>query len=495
MQLQRKSIKSHNSGEISVYLCIVFTLLVSMVISAVGAAKRAAVQTLFECAVENMLCSVFGEYNRELLERYDVFFIDLSYLSNSPDLMNLESRMNMYLYDNLHPEEGTALLSYSDITDITGCNVYLTGYEFATDNLGKPFINAATDYMKNLVGVSDVANIKDLISVFDSYEISEERFNEIKAETISGIERVETETWEQTEVKESLKALLIPSVEFAVLMGNKMFSVSTEQINVLDTVSFRLKKTGTGTDNDTEYDLLDGIYFNEYILSKFGTFISPKEDTKLKYEAEYILNGLGNDYYNLLQTEKTMFGLRVAEDMIALNLADDKMEAIRAVTEPIAAALELPEIVLTQAVAFLWAFAEAITDVWELLDGEKVPFIKKSEQFNVSMEGIIPFATEMIEKQIEIGDEIPKEETDVETEIPNIELSYTDYLRIMLYSRPQALKVYKVMDLIEINLRNCGTGENAFFRFDCCVDKIKVKVSCETGDGLSFVTEKTYSYI
>lgn len=495
MRLQRKSIKLHSSGEISVYLSLVFTLMISIVISAVGTVRRAAVQTLFECATENMLCSVFAEYNRELLERYDVFFIDLSYLSNSPDPMNLESRMNMYLNDNLHPEEGTRFLSYSDFTDVTACNVSLTGYELATDNLGRPFVNAVTDYMKNLVGVQDVENIANLISVFDSYEISEKKYNEIQEETVSKIENIEADSWEQTKIKEGLQTLAIPSLEFASILGNNMFSVSTEQINISDTLSFRKKEKGTGIDNEADYDLLNGIYFNEYIMSKFGTFTSPKDNTKLKYEVEHILYGTGSDYYNLKQTTKTIFYLRVLEDMVALNLAEDKMGAIRTITEPIAAILEIPEIILTEVVVYLWAYAEGISDMWILLDGEKVPFIKKSEQFNISVEGIIPFGIEMIEGELEIGDELPKEETVTTEDIPDFELSYTDYIRVMLNLDPPISTAYKVMDVIEANLRNCGSGENEFFRFDCCVDKIRVKVSIETGNGLSFSTEKTYSYL
>lgn len=494
MRLRRKSIKSHRNGEISVYLSLVFTLMISIVISAAGAARRAAVQTLFECATESMLCSVFAEYNRELLERYDVFFIDLSYLSNSPDPMNLEARMNEYLNDNLHPEEGTSLLFYSDIADVTAENVSLTGYELATDHAGRPFVNAVLDYMKNLVGVQDAENIANLITVFDSYDISEDRYYALKEETVSGIEKIEADSWEQTKIKEGLQMLVIPDIEFSALLGKNMFSVSTEHINVWDTLNNRHKEKGMGIDNSADYDLLSGIYFNEYVMSKFGNYITPQDDTKLRYEAEYVIAGLGNDYYDLMNTVKTVFAMRVAEDMVALNMAEDKMEEIRAITVPISAAFELPDIILTETVVFLWAYAEGISDVWLLLEGEKVPFIKMSEQFNVSVEGIIPFGMEMIEGSIEVGDELPKEEVTNKTEIPEISLNYEDYLRIILSLTPPIMKAYRVMDLIEANLRNYGTGENMYFRFDCCVDKIRVSVSCETGYGLIYNTEKLYSY-
>ncbi len=499
MPLPKKLIKSRKSGEISVYLCLVFTLMVSLIISAVSAARRAAVQTLFECSTESMLCSVFGEYNRELAERYGVFFIDLSYLSNSPDPMNLESRMNSYFRDNLHPEEGTSFLFCSDIADISAENVSLTGYELATDNMGRPFMNAAIDYMKNKIGINDVESIANLIAVTDTYDLSEDRYNEIKEETISGINSIEEDSWEKTEIKESLLKLVIPDIEFTAMLGKNMYTVSTEQINYFDTLSMRKKEKGKGFDSDVDFDLLNGIYFNEYILSKFGTYTTPKENTKLRYEAEYVISGFGNDYYNLRQAVKDIFIFRVIEDIIALNMAEDKMNEIRAITEPIATALEIPEIILTEAVVFIWSYVEGMSDIWLLLDGHKVPLIKRSDQFNISRDGILPFGIEIIEGGLEVGDELPKESSEAENAEENpdsqIEIGYDDYIRIFLNLTPPVTKAYHVMDLIEVNLRNCGSGENAYFRFDCCVDKIRVHVSCESGYGLYFDTYKEYSFL
>ena len=71
-QLQIKLKKSHSTdGEISIYLSLVFTLIISLLLTVISAARGAALQVLYECAVESALLSVFGEYNQELLDRYD----------------------------------------------------------------------------------------------------------------------------------------------------------------------------------------------------------------------------------------------------------------------------------------------------------------------------------------------------------------------------------------------------------------------------------------
>ena len=70
--LRTKLKRLPKSGEISIYLSLVFTLIISLVLTVITGARGAALQVAFECAVESALLSAFGEYDRELLERYDV---------------------------------------------------------------------------------------------------------------------------------------------------------------------------------------------------------------------------------------------------------------------------------------------------------------------------------------------------------------------------------------------------------------------------------------
>ena len=201
-QLRTKLIKSHRSGEISIYLSLVFTLIISLVLTVVAGARGAALQVAFECSVESALLSAFGEYDRELLERYDVFFIDLSYLSNSPDPKNLEARLTEYFYDNFHPEETTNFLFYSDIIDVQDTNVSLSEYELATDRWGKPFSDQVVNYMSNLIGIDDITETMDLITVWDSYDLDSKKFENIRDDLDSKITYSDEDTWEQTILKD-----------------------------------------------------------------------------------------------------------------------------------------------------------------------------------------------------------------------------------------------------------------------------------------------------
>ena len=488
-QLQIKLKKSHSpEGEISIYLSLVFTLIISLLLTVISAARGAALQVLYECAVESALLSVFGEYNQELLDRYDVFFIDLSYLSNSPDPQNLEIKLNEYFEDNFHPENGTSLLFYSDFLDVTNTNVSLTEYELATDSYGEPFKKQVVEYMSNLVGVNDVKDMTNLISVWDSYSLDTEKFPEMQEKAVESFTSSDEDNWEQTVIKDKFRTFIMYDEHALILMGMDFFKLSFETISVSDTLLHRDKEKGIGDMREYDFDPTENIFFIEYIMSKMGNYLDQREDTKLKYEAEYIVFGQGADIMNMECMVQNLFNVRALEDYISLNLATDKVDAVRPIGEVLEPVTEIPEPVITQTILLIWAMAEAVTDVRELIKGERVPLIKTSEQINVSIEGLI----NLIGEEVELDGEVTEAPVS-ENGIPNITVGYSDYLRVFLYALPSVFKVYRTMDMIEQDLRISGTG-NEFFRFDVCADKVKAVFSVETGFDYRFVGEKKYSY-
>ena len=487
LQIRLKKLHSKN-GEISIYLSLVFTLIISLLLTIISASRGAALQVVYECAVESALLSVFGEYNKELLDRYDVFFIDLSYLSNTPDPQNLEIRLNEYFEDNFHPENGTSFLFYSDFLDVTDTNVSLTEYELATDRFGEPFKKQVVEYMSNLVGVNDVKELTNLVSVWDSYSLDSEKFSKMQESVAESFVSTEEDSWQQTVIKDEIRSFIRLDENAFILMGMDYLKLSLETISVSDTLLFRDKEHGIKDMQEFDFDPTENVYFVEYIMSKMGNYLDQREETKLKYEAEYIVFGLGSDIMNMQSMIQNLFWLRALEDYISLNLATDKVEKIRPIGEALEALIKVPEPVTTQAILLGWAAAEGVTDVRDLIHGERVPLIKTSEQINVSIEGLI----NLLGKNVEIEDkeaEVPVSESG----IPNITVGYSDYLRVFLYLLPSIFKVYRTMDMIEQNLRISGNG-NEFFRFDACTDKVKAVFTVETGFDFRFVGEKKYSY-
>ncbi len=485
MRLRKRSRKLHKSGEISIYLSLVFMLMISLLLTVIEAARGTALQVLYECSVESALLSTFGEYNRELLDKYDVFFIDLSYMSNSPDPKNLQIRLNEYFNDNFFPQEDASLLFYSDFLDVTETNVSLTEYELATDNFGEPFVDQVVEYMSNLVGTDFVTEMENTMVVWDSYNLDTETFDTIKDSAISQVTYSEEDEWEQTVIKDGLLSLINENISIDNILPDS--KVSHQTISETDTLLFRSKHKGNWSESTFDMNPIENIYFNEYVLMKTGNYLEPRSDTYLKYETEYIIVGGPSDYQNARRYAEMLLAARALENFISLNLASDKVEEVRGVAEFIAPIIRLPEPVVTQIILVGWSLIEAVVDVKDLLKGEKVPLIKRSEEIKVSFGGIL----ESIGGEIADGD---SDSMPLDTDgIPDLSLGYNDYLRIFLYLVPSPVKTYRTMDIIELNLRNSGNG-NDFFRFDSCADKVKAVFTIESGFDFRYTGEKKYSY-
>lgn len=465
-----------------------FALILSLLLTAITGARGAALQVAFECAAESALLSAFGEYNRELLDRYDVFFIDLSYLSNSPDPKNLEARLNEYFDDNFHPEKDNSFLFFSDPMDVKDTNVSLCEYELATDRFGKPFCDEVVEYMSNLTGLKDLEEMSNLITVWDSYDLDTERFSDERDKVLSQISPTEKDNWEQTVIKNKIRGLVYTDEMVFLMMGKDYLDLSKKQIDTAETLMFRSKEHGVNNFTEFDFNPTENILFCEYVMSKMGNYRNQKEESRLKCETEYIIFGSNCDLMNMNLSAKALWAVRTLANDITINASQDKIEKVKVVSEALSALLEIPEPVITQIIVFLWAELEGLTDVRDLIKGKRVPLIKTSDQMNLSLEGLMAYIEEEAESLA--GED---ENSDSGETIEGITLCYTDYMRIFLYMLPSPIKTYRTMDVIEFNLRDSGTG-NEYFRFDVCASKIKAVFTVETGFDFRYVTEKKYSF-
>ena len=85
--------RNQTEGSISVYLALTSTIMLSLILLIVEGARENAVRMKLECAMDLSLSSVFAEYNRPLLEQYDLFFIDTSYGLAGASIDRLEGHL------------------------------------------------------------------------------------------------------------------------------------------------------------------------------------------------------------------------------------------------------------------------------------------------------------------------------------------------------------------------------------------------------------------
>lgn len=121
----------------------------------------------------------------------------------------------------------------------------------------------------------------------------------------------------------------------------------------------------------------------------------------------------------------------------------------------------------------MWALAESAADVKNLLDGGKVPLIKKDGQWSLSLLGILSGNFEGSGKKKD-------------------GLSYQAYLRVFLGLMDQDKKAARSLDIVEMDIRQ--TQGNAQFRIDQCIDYIKAGFGFSDAAGHDFVFEKKMCY-
>lgn len=192
--------------------------------------------------------------------------------------------------------------------------------------------------------------------------------------------------------------------------------------------------------NNTQAYLID-----QYIIEHFKHAAGgPVEDESFfEHEVEYIIAG---NYSNKNNRETVETGLKVLRTALnaAYIYADEKKSS-----ETLAAAelLTPGAAPATQAVLVTtWAAAEADNDVKLLLKGKPVPVMKTADSWATDLDGILENITDDC---IDTGN---KEG-----------LLYSDYMKIFLHFTDENLKLARVADLIQINMK--GTyGEDFLMR-------------------------------
>ncbi len=197
--------------------------------------------------------------------------------------------------------------------------------------------------------------------------------------------------------------------------------------------------------------------FTEYILEHLGNYRETKENSVLDYEAEYVLGGKKADKDNLSSVIGKIVLIRSGLNLISLLQDGEKRTETYALASGIIGFTGQP--VLIKIVQLLiisaWSAAESLTDVKALLEGKKVPILKKADDWNLSLEGIKNFSEEMITgKDCKHG------------------LTYEDYLRVLLLMQNRKKQYFRTMDILQANM--CA-NENENFRFKDSISAVTVR--------------------
>lgn len=498
-------------GSITVFMALILSLMVSLLCAGIESAQMAAARTQILNSLDIGLYSLFGQYDKTLLKDYDLFALDASSGGNN---MNLAG-----VYDNLESYMEPVLRQNSQKLSVVQGGI--SGYRLLTDENGEVFYQQIVQYMKETLGSHGVqlltqkmqdqkkktdeaeragtqAESGDTLTSYDSAmsqaaeksqaALEEKRAMEQQQSQAEGFTdggHSETEGFGGMEIIPQEVSNPIPAIQRVRWMGLLELvlptdrGISDKKINKRCLVSNRTLEKGMVMREKTKADhsLTSQLLYQQYLMEKLGTYRNPGRGG-LSCQIEYILEGKDSDEENVKAIAKKLLLIREGVNAASLAADSQKRAQVKTLSLAIASGFLIPPAagIIEAALNLCWTFAESILDVRELFAGGKVPLVKDSSQWQISLENLPTLLDNLdsARKSDEKG------------------LAYEDYLQILLMSEKEETKIKRGMDMVELSLRAAKGWEN--FRLDCCMTAMEASIDVKANSRKVFTVTRQYCY-
>lgn len=483
--------KKNEDAYLTVYLSIVFGIVLSLLLTLIEGAAIGAVRAQAEIVADLGMDSVFAEYNREVLDQYELFFIDSSYGGRNGGIGMVEKHLSDYMGYNMNPNQDKPAFGGKTLLKLQNPYLEITEASYASDDHCMVWKAQAVNYMKAVYGGDLVSIVKEHMDTVNSNGLTDKDVAADVSQQMQEFEEALTEKGILEYGAESEEGYSYEKVAgvFNTLMGGGILMLTlpmdkTVSGAIMDGGPYFSSRMKNGRINqgiglhegaDRPDGIMDELIYDEYLMKMCGSFNEPKDDGLLKYQIEYILFGINSDAANLRASVEYLFAVRTAADTISIYRDSTRKAEAEAVAKLVCALLCVSELedLLKAIILGVWALEEAASDVHHLLGGGQVPLIKDSSEWNTSLVDL--FSGNFI------GDE--KNVTG---------LSYEDYLRVFLGLMNQETKAARSLDVVEMDIRQ--TAGNDAFRIDRCIDYIMVGFGFSDASGHDFVFQKGMCY-
>ena len=377
-------------------------------------------------AMELAEFSVLSEYQKELFEDYGVFFLDLDYEQGTEQKAILEGRAESYLRKNIEEAETVTLqtANFRRATDGSGSAFFLQAVEQVKIESGYKVLEKVFDGMGNVK--PDSVNLEELLKA------SEDKASGL----LSGLK----EAAENKLLNISLPDISFPNVNILreSVFGNAE-SLSDKSMALSERLLHRQLTKGAGEEVRISFAQMQLFYL--YLFQNFGYFGSENEEIPrqaLEYQLEYIIAGKNSDAKNIENIMWRIFTLRAGGNYLFYH--QDAGQLAKAETKAMALVGFTGNVVLINLVRELFLIAQAMED------------------------GI------QQTKTVFAGGKVPLYENGV---FDGVFIGYEQYLYLFLNAAGKEEKIYRSMDVIELEVRKSSGYEN--FRLDHCVDFFEVE--------------------
>jgi hypothetical protein len=500
-------------GSVTLFFSLLMAVLLVLIQIVFRSVQIAGGKVQAEAGVEEGLYSVFAGYDRELFEKYHVFFLDGGYGTGKLQPGCMYQKVEECLKKSCAPGKLTGIRG-ENLWKFSSVSGAITGYTLATDQQGRAFKLQAIDYMKETAGIQGIQLL--LGTLWEQQEIVKTQENQgtleqaKEAQILYEKAQKEASSQERSETSESQtgeldgqgqpvqpeppeNTVIVPAdfvnpleivgpmqkLGILSLVLPQGASVSEGRIDSGDRLENRSCETGMGTlfYGDDPDSVMGNLIFQEYVMKHLKSYDDQSQEAGLRYQLEYAAAGKNTDMENLKSVVKRLLLMREAANMAYLIQNPACQAQVQEVSLLICTAIGLPalEKIVSLALEVCWAFAESVLDIRQLLTGGRIPLIKTGESWCLSLEKLGKLPQILQEKQKNKGKG----------------LSYREYLRILIGLENSKKLVFRTMDVVEQTMRKVEGKEE--FRMDRAVSylQVEMEVTCSRHQ---FTIQRDYGY-
>ena len=476
--------KSQTKGYITVFLSLSIMIILSLVLALYQGARIGAVRMKTECVADIAMNSVLAEYSRELYEQYGLLMVDTSYGTGNPSIKNLEDHLRHYAEKNFERSTAGGILNAQTMTAMYCKDVKISGYSVATDNNGAVLNRQILAYMAGEPIGYLMGEVSSNASSLQSGGLDSTDVDAMASENQEIIDSTELPEIEKEDGKKEIISIGNPADVVNSQRGIGALNlalpdktgISESVCSLSEYASHRNLNKGTGLDDQMGITTVQKLILDQYYYEKCSRYGAEMDKAQLKYQLEYLIYGLDSDYGNLEKMAETLLFWRQASNMIYLFSCQEKVSEAEAIATALSVILFVPELAdaIKYSILFAWTFAESISDLHILFSGGRVPLFKSDETWKLSLSNMFSFRDHLGSQDNQEG------------------LLYEDYLRIKLLMTNHLEKTKRMMDIIEMDIRQ--TEGNAGFKLDYCVDVFRAQLEVGTKYGYEVGIERIYGY-
>ena len=261
-------------GSMTIAMCMMLSVMLGILTAGIKLCREQYARVQAVNAVDTGLYSVFSEYEKDLLEEYDLFFLDSGYGGGAIDAFRVVQQM----------ENSMDLTLKTGIRGSRRESCSIAGYRLASDNGGKRL----KEYLSNTGEVIEQQQEQKAAGVPPMPE-----------EPVPDDTSVPGITPDNNPL-EVIKRIRTMGILGLVLPDNAVISEKEADVSVF--TSNRNLQKGMGSLGGRESGTSDKLFLQAYAMNKLGTYREPGNPGALDYQVEYIVGGRGSDRENLKKT-------------------------------------------------------------------------------------------------------------------------------------------------------------------------------------------------